>query len=360
VLQVITTSARRGAEIFAVALGEALDRRGCACATVALVPGEGTATLDVPALGGDRLGTATLRSLRRELREADVVIAHGSTTLPASVLAALGTGVPVVYRSIGDLSTWNSDWLRRWRTRVLLGRTAAVVVLTERAVPPLTKFAVPAERVVVIPNGVPEIDYPLVGETVRSRARAELGLGAVPVAAFVGALEPEKDAATAIRTVALTQGFHLIVAGDGRERTNLERLALEIAPGRVHFLGQIASSAPVLAAASVLILPSRTEGVPAVAIEAGLTGIPTVASAVGFVDDVVQNGVTGYLLPPGDVAAFASALVSATSQREELGAAARKRCLARFSMDAIAQAWTTLLRRTMRDRASIGTWRAGS
>ena len=172
----------------------------------------------VSILGPDRIGLVAAI--------ADHLYATGINLRDVS-FAALGTGVPVVYRSIGDLSTWNSDWLRRWRTRVLLGRTAAVVVLTERAVPPLTKFAVPAERVVVIPNGVPEIDYPLVGETVRSRARAELGLGAVPVAAFVGALEPEKDAATAIRTVALTQGFHLIVAGDGRERTNLERLALQ-------------------------------------------------------------------------------------------------------------------------------------
>jgi glycosyltransferase involved in cell wall biosynthesis len=341
---VITTSARRGAETFAVVLDGMLDRFGCATTTVALVAGQGSESLDVPVLGRHRLATATLRALRREVRQADVVIAHGSTTLPASVVAALGTSVPVIYRSIGDLAMWSSDRARRWRTRALLRRASAVVVLAERAVASAVKFGVAKERVVVIPNGVPEAMFPFVTEAVRSQRRAELGLAQNPVVAYVGALEPEKGAATAIRAVGATRELQLVIAGDGSERAQLERLAREVAPGRTRFLGRVASSAPVLGAADVLVLPSLTEGVPAVAIEAGLTGIPTVASAVGYVDEVVQDGVTGFLRPAGDVPAFASALVRAVAYRDEFGFEARKRCSERFSMAAIASSWGALIR----------------
>jgi glycosyltransferase involved in cell wall biosynthesis len=250
----------------------------------------------------------------------------------------------VIYRSIGDLTMWSADRVRRWRTGALLGRVAVVVVLAERAGAAVVQLGVAEKRVVVITNGVPEASYPFVTEDVRSQRRAEHGLANAPVVAFVGALEPEKGVDTAIRAVSATHELQLLIAGDGSERVRLERLAQEVAPGRVYFLGRVPSSAPVLAAADVLVLPSLTEGVPAVAIEAGLTGIPTVASAVGFVDEVVLDGVTGLLRPPGDVPAFASALSRAVAHRDELGVAARMRCIQRFSMDAIAASWAALIR----------------
>src|SRR4051812_4285557 len=100
VLQVITDTDRRGGQVFAQDLGEALRARGHDVRTVALVPGAGTWTLAVPTLGRQARGLSTLRALRKEMPRSGVVIAHGSSTLAACALAGLGTGVPFIYRQI--------------------------------------------------------------------------------------------------------------------------------------------------------------------------------------------------------------------------------------------------------------------
>jgi hypothetical protein len=102
VLQVITSTARRGAEVFAVELAATLRARGRAIETVALTAGPTGDALDVPVLGERSLGVSTLRALRRRMASSSVVISCGSRTLPACVLAGTGTGTGFVYRSIGD------------------------------------------------------------------------------------------------------------------------------------------------------------------------------------------------------------------------------------------------------------------
>lgn len=344
VLQLITSSDRRGAEVFALDLEDALREDGFVVATAALVRGTGADCLEVPVLGRRRLDGATLARIRRAAARADVVVAHGSTTLPASVIATLGAGVPIVYRSIGDLAAWNTSRVRRLRTSALLRRAATVVALTDRAAEGVIGFGVPATRVRVIPNGVVEARYPVADQGARARARAELGIEVERLAAVVGALEPEKDVATAIRATAAIEDLHLVVAGSGSRRDDLERIAHDLAPGRVHFLGRVASSSTVLTAADLLVLPSLTEGMPGVVIEAALTGIPAVASDVGFVADAVIEGDTGFLVAPGDVCAFTRAISDSLQARDRLGAAARRVCEQRFGMRSVGPMWGDVLR----------------
>src|SRR5690606_5169086 len=87
ILQLITSTSRRGAETFAVELDAALSNGGFDTHTAALVKGTGRSQLDVEMLGTRRLGLGTLRAIRQRARAADIVIAHGSTTLPAALLA---------------------------------------------------------------------------------------------------------------------------------------------------------------------------------------------------------------------------------------------------------------------------------
>ncbi|MBN2622848.1 MAG: glycosyltransferase family 4 protein [Acidimicrobiales bacterium] len=345
VLHVITSDQRRGAETFAVDLAAALAARDVASEVVALAPAASGSRLGVPVLGDAALAPVTLRALRRLAAGARVVVAHGSRTLPACALGLAGRRTPVVYRSIGDPAAWAGGGLRRARTRLLLRRTAAVTVLWPGAGDAVhALYAVPPDRIHVIPNAVPAARCPVPDAGARRDARARLGLpGDAPVVAAIGALAAEKRVGAAIGAVAALEGVHLLVAGDGPERAPLEQRAAAVAPGRVHFAGSLPGPTDALAAADVVVLTSRTEGMPGVLVEAGLSGVAAVATDVGGVATVVRDGETGVLVPPGDAAALTGGLRRALADRERLGAAARRHCMAHFEMGPVADRWATLV-----------------
>src|SRR5256885_421281 len=128
VLQVVTDTDRRGAQIFASDLEAALRNQGRKVTTVALAPGH-AGGIDVPVLGPAPRRLVTLRTLRRAICHADVVIAHGSTTLPACAIASAGTGTPFVYRQISDSLFWADTRVKRLRVRAGLSRATRVVAL---------------------------------------------------------------------------------------------------------------------------------------------------------------------------------------------------------------------------------------
>jgi glycosyltransferase involved in cell wall biosynthesis len=344
VLHVITSTQRRGAETFAVDLAAALGDRGVASEVVALVPGAGD-PLDVATLGRAALAPATLRALRRRAGGAHAVVAHGSRTLPACAMALAGHRTPVVYRSIGDPGAWAGGPVRRLRTRALLGRMAAVAALWQAAADAVHDlYGVPRSRLHVLPNGVPAARCPVPDAPARAVARARLGLPpGAPVVAAIGALSAEKQLTDAVDAVAKVDGVHLLVAGDGPERPALERRAAALGD-RAHFAGMLAGPADALAAADVVVSCSRTEGMPGVLIEAGLSGLPAVATDVGGVAQIVRNGETGVLVRQGDVDGLAGGLMRALAERSRLGPAARARCLATFEIGPVADGWCHLLR----------------
>jgi glycosyltransferase involved in cell wall biosynthesis len=345
VLHVITSTQRRGAETFAVDLAAALGARGVASEVAALAPGAGD-TLEVATLGPAGLAPATLRALRRRAAGAPAVVAHGSRTLPACALALAGRRTPVVYRSIGDPGAWAGGPVRRLRTRVLLGRMTAVTALWPAAADAVHDlYGIPRARLHVLPNGVPADRCPVPDAAAGAAARARLGLPAgVPVVAAIGALSAEKRVADAIDAVAAVEGAHLLVAGDGPERPALEVRAAATLGERAHFAGVLPGPADALAAADVVVSCSRTEGMPGVLIEAGLSGRPAVATDVGGVAEIVRDGETGLLVRPGDVGGLTAALVRALAERSRLGAAARAHCLATFEIGVVADGWADLLR----------------
>lgn len=345
VLHVVTSTQRRGAETFAVDLATALADRGVPSEVVALAPGRTGETLDVPALGDEPLAPGTLRALRRRARGARLVVAHGSRTLPACAAALVGTTAPVVYRSIGDPAAWAGHGLRRARTRLLLRRVDAVAVLWPDAGARVQALhGVPAGRIHVIPNGVPAGRCPVPDAAARAAARRALSLPpSAPVVAAIGALSPEKRVGDAIDAVAGLPDAHLLVAGDGPDRAALEQRADDVAPGRVHFTGTLPGPGQALAAADVVALTSRTEGMPGVLIEAGLSGVAAVATRVGGVPEVVRDGETGLLVTPADVPALTAALARALADGPRLGAAARRHCLATFEIGPVAARWAGLV-----------------
>ena len=344
-LQVIVSNRRRGAEVFAVDLATELSRRGLEVPLVALTGSDDASVLAVRPLGRRPYGPRTLRALRREARDVGSVVAHGSKTLPACALGLAATGLPLVYRSIGDPRAWSSHGLRRWRTTALLRRARRVTVLWPGAADALVaQHGVRVDRIRVVPNGVPASRFPLVDESGRQAARVRLGLtDGTSTVAYVGALTPEKNVGTAVAAVAELPDVSLLVAGDGPERAALGEYADRRAPGRVRFLGTVPDSGLVLAACDVIVLASRTEGMPGVLIEAGLSGVPAVATDVGAVAAIVADGETGVLVPAGDVAALTTGLRRVLSDSAAMGIAARERCLARFEIGIVGASWAQLL-----------------
>ena len=208
---------------------------------------------------------------------------------------------------------------------LFLRRAQALVVLDEATADAIMqRHGVPAARIHVIPTGVPVEQFPLVDRPRRQAARFALGYADDDrVVAYIGALSQEKDVVTAVRAVAGLPGVRLAIAGDGPDRDEITAAAQGLAPGRVDFLGPVADSAQTLAAADVLVLSSRTEGIPAVLIEAGLSGLPVVATDVGGVREIVVPGETGLLVRPHDHAALAGALQRVVTDGHGMGLAAR-------------------------------------
>ncbi|MGZ7014376.1 MAG: glycosyltransferase family 4 protein [Acidimicrobiales bacterium] len=365
VLQVVTSTARRGAEVFATQLGDALTERRWPVETVALWPGAGSATLDLAVLGRRRRDPTALRALRARRRAAGVVVGHGSSTLPFGAIATASARrgptdrVPFVYRSIGDPSFWGSSRARRARVGAALRRATAVVALWPGAADIIAaRYGIDRERIHVIPTGVPADGLAPASPDRRAEARSVLAAGRVPgldpdlpTIVLLGALSAEKNPLAAIDAMASLADAQLLVAGDGPLAAECAERGRQMAPGRVHLLGPVADPAEVLAAADLLVLPSLTEGIPAVAIEAGLAGLPVVAARVGGIPEVVVDGETGVLLDDPTPFRLARAVERALGDGAVLGAAGRDRALDRFTLDVVADAWAELLRSVVAARS---------
>ena len=344
-LHVITSATRRGAEVFARELVMSLATMGHDPRLVALTAAETPNALAVGVLGPSRRSPRTLAELRRNAREVDVVVAHGSSTLEACATALAGTATPFVYRSIGDPVFWVAPGLRRLGLRLLHRRPARHVALWDGAAQLLSAhYGLPRERIDVIPNATPEGHWPVADENRRRAARRYLGVPLdVTCLAFVGALSPEKDLGAVLHVTAGLPDALVLVAGDGPERPHLESAAERLP--NLRLLGAVDDPGEVYAAADLLLLPSRTEGAPGVVIEAGLSGTASVASAVGALPEMLIDDDTGFLVPPGDPRALLDRVHQALPRAHRVGQRAAQAFRLRHTMERVAPQWAQSMAR---------------
>jgi glycosyltransferase involved in cell wall biosynthesis len=162
-----------------------------------------------------------------------------------------------------------------------------------------------------------------------------------PRLAIVGRLIPIKGHDVLLRAVARARdrvpGLTLEIAGDGELEPELRATAAALGLGdAVTFLGRVAPADPVVERAEIVVVPSYGEGFGMVALEAMERGRPVIASDVGGLPEIVDDGRTGVLVPPGDVAALAEAIAELASdpgRAAAIGAAGRARALAEFSQE---------------------------
>jgi glycosyltransferase involved in cell wall biosynthesis len=139
-----------------------------------------------------------------------------------------------------------------------------------------------------------------------------------------------------------TPHVRLLVAGDGKDRDNVERLADEkgLRPDVVRFLGNRSDVDALLDASDFFVLPSDREGLPLSVLEAMAHGLAIIASGVGGIPEVVGHMKEGLLVPPADTHAVAEAirqLASNEQLRRRLGTAAKERARIQFSLAATVQ-----------------------
>lgn len=182
---------------------------------------------------------------------------------------------------------------------------------------------------------------------------------ASPKLLCVGRLIPIKGHELLLRAFAEARrdvpALELVIAGEGALRTELDALVVQLAiEHAVHFVGRLSPIAPAYERAAVVVVPSLGEGFGMVALEAAERGRAVIASAVGGLPEIVDDGRTGTLVPPGDAAALAAAIVDLTTQPERviaMGRAARERALLEFSLDRCADRIDELYRSALARRA---------
>jgi glycosyltransferase involved in cell wall biosynthesis len=177
------------------------------------------------------------------------------------------------------------------------------------------------QRIVSIPNAV-DIERFRPGE--KTAAKYRVGIPPdTPMVLMVANLAPHKGQETAMRAAAVlkTEGIPTLFwfagteRGGKQEHTNyLRRLSRELeVADRVNFLGQRDDIADLLRAADVFLLPSSSEGLPLSVLEAQATRVPVLAAPTAGIPEIVLDGQTGFLIPPGDVKGYASRIKSILS-----------------------------------------------
>lgn len=344
ILQVINCQYRRGAEVSAVELSDALAQDGHDVEVLALYkpPPEPLTpqVARVSNLGFDfeargKLNPLLIWRLARYVREArpEVVQANGSDTLKYTALAKkISRGAwPLIYRNISVASGWLQYPLHRLWMQFLLRSVSRVASVAERGQEDFIEtYGMPAAKVRLIRRG---LDITLVSREEQRRRLARLG--SAPADGFflmhIGSFSAEKNhqwLLQAFKAILKEEpSAHLFLCGDGALRAAAEEtVARRSLQGHVHFLGMRDDASALVAGADVLLLPSLIEGVPGVVLEAAVQRVPTIATDVGGIGEVVEDGERGRLVPLGDLEAFVAAtlgLLRDAERRRRMGAAAR-------------------------------------
>jgi glycosyltransferase involved in cell wall biosynthesis len=302
---------------------------------------------------------AQYRAIMAEAREngADVVHAHWAIpTGPAAVLAAKRLGIPSIITMHGGDVYVNPeqgyDFPTRWYVRPALGWTlreaGALTAITDDCRQHALRAGAPGEHIRLVFNGT-DLRRFSPGEN----GAAARGFGPHMVFAC-RQLFPRKGIRFLLEAAAQLKprfpDLKIVLAGDGFERPELTQLAANLGIGAdVTFLGWVpnAELPPYYRSAAVSVIPSLEEGFGIPAAEAMGCEVPVVASDAGGLPEVVENGVTGLVVPRGDSAALADAigsLLADPERRRRMGRAGRERALRLFDWDRSAQQFEELYR----------------
>lgn len=337
ILQVITPSKVAGAERTTTSLCEHLTRHGHRVVVICkagqpLIPVMKGIGLDVRSLRiGGKLNVAAPLRIAQVAREEQVQVinAHLSSAALWSSIAGRIAGVPTIAT------------VRALNTKTCFQLADRLIAVSQAVKSHLVEQGLPAERIDVVYNGIDPRRYHAALPTLEAKAR----LGIAPetllcgVTAHLTAKKGHHIFLQAAATVARKlPNVHFLLLGEGPERPRLEAMARELGLGeRVTFAGFHQDVLPFYAAMDVVVLPSIAgEGLPRVLLEASCLGKAVIGTDLSGVPELVLDGETGFVVPPGSPEALArrlEELLAGAELRGRFGEAARTRVLTHFNVD---------------------------
>ena len=359
ILHLDTERGWRGGERQAYWLARALAARGHR-SIIAARPGEplstrsaaaGLETVDcAPASEIDPLAAWRLRR-ELDVRRVDIVHAHTGHAVATAALATLATRIPMVLTRRVDFRL-SANAASRWK----YDRAAAIISISSAVRAALVASGIDEGRIVDVPSGV-DLTRRIEAASPETLARLGVPSGA-PLVVQVAQLVPHKDPLTFVRAIATVRervpGVRALLVGNGPLSSEVNDAIAALHLGSTLIAtGYRADADALLAAASVVTLSSREEGLGTVLLDAFSLGKPVAATEAGGIPDVVQHGRSGLLARPGDARALGNAiadLLTDSALASKLGSAARERA-AEFSMDRTAERTLSVYERVLAERS---------
>lgn len=367
-----TSLMRGGAEIQVFLLARTLKRRGHQVQVISMVAPEAfepeLTELGIPLHSLNmRPGAPDPRAL---WRLAAIVRAWRPEILHSHMIHAnlLGRLVRLLVRVPVQISTaHNIDEGGRWRERAYRLTDPLATLTTNVSQAAVDRYvqvgAVPAAKIRYVPNGL-ELTPFTQAPVSRQSLRQALGLAGQFVWLAVGRLAVQKDYPTMLRALAATLAgspeTRLLIASEGPLRADLEALSAQLSlTEHVTFLGARNDVPALMQAADAYLMSSAWEGLPMVLLEAAASSLPIVATDVGGNREVVCDGESGWLAPPGDPVALAAAMqrlmAIPETARREMGAAGRRHVQQHFDLEHVVDTWEALYQELLsRHRGSRG------
>ncbi len=290
----------------------------------------------------------TLRDLVGLIREKQVALLHTHEFFmnTLGLMASRLTGVPLVATVHGK--NYYTDRFRRRVAYRLVGRCGQQVVTVSEDLKHFLaeRVGIPSDRIRLVPNGIP-VDEDPSKERV-SLLRKSLSLDHhSKVVGSVGRLDPVKGhrylIEGAVHVVRRCPRVVFLIVGGGTLLEELQAKARLLAvDSHIRFLGHREDVRDILAICDVFVLPSLSEGTPLALLEAMAAGVPPVATRVGGVSGVAEDGKTGLLVPPADSQTLAESIVRLLEDRtlaKRMGQSAQEVVAGRFSLTRMVHAY---------------------
>jgi L-malate glycosyltransferase len=365
ILQLVTRRQYRGAEVFAAALSSSLAQLGHEIMYAGLYePGENVLMANNAEnidLNGKKtmFDPALLFRLIKLIKRTkpDIVQANGSDTLKYAVMAKIFIPhLKIVYRNISMVSAWSKgNSLKRKFNQFLFKHVEWVTSVGQQPLNDLVStYHFPIEKTRLIRRGISYFEFDRL--EYRRKIASEFNFPASDhILVHIGRFSKEKNHPFLVSCfegiIQEIPNTRLIFIGEGEELPRIREIVTnKKLIDKIFFAGHRSNVQEILAGSDVFLLGSTIEGVPGVILEAGIQSVPSVAVAVGGVDEVVINEQTGIIIQKHDAAAFSTAVVDLLrncDKRTDLGKNARQFVIKNYSLQYCAHEFESLYREVL-------------
>lgn len=278
-------------------------------------------------------------------------------------LAAWFAGSPVIIASVHDNYRTDRRLGRRIINRILSKITDRMVAVSEAIKNDIIKYDnIEPSKILVIPNGIDTKKFDPERKFINVREELSIKTDDI-VVGFIGRLVPAKGLEYLIDAVLHLKDKYkklkLIIIGNGSIINDLKDNTRK---NKVHkhviFTGERRDIPDILSCIDIFVMPSVAEGLPNALLEAMAMGKPVVATKVGGIPEVIQNGINGLLVPPHDAGSLAEAIISLIDNdnlAKKIGQASREFILEHYSIRSTVHKWQSLYISILEKKGLINT-----